>query len=277
MSRRNQQRKRRAVRFDPLKAAGYDNRPHRDSLWVRLLHNKWIVQGGLGIIAVATVFGVVLSLYTGSGNTRRNALSNFQTATPQSSSASPSDSATATATVVATPSATPVVRRYPAAPELTIDANKGYVATIRTEKGDIRVELSPKLAPQAVNTFVFLAKNGYYDGLTFNRVIGNLVAQGGDAGTDTPGYAIPVDPGTPRPDVGTIAFARSDATGRLTAQFYIGLAPLPSREGRDIVFGKVTNGMNVVEALTPRNPERNPTAPPGDKILSIKIDEQPVS
>jgi peptidylprolyl isomerase len=156
-----------------------------------------------------------------------------------------------------------------------VDAEKQYFATIKTEEGDIRVQLFPKEALQAVNTFVTLARNNYYDGLTFHRVIDGLVAQAGDAGSGAPGFTVPVEPNSLKHDRLALALARNNATGQLSAEFYIALAPLPSQEGRDTVFGRVVDGQQVLEQLQRRNPERQPNAPPGDKIISITIDERP--
>ena len=169
------------------------------------------------------------------------------------------------------------MRRYSEAPPLQIDQEKQYFATIRTEKGDIRIQLFPKEAPQAVNAFVFLARNRYYEGLTFHRVIDGFVAQAGDAGSGAPGFAVPADQNSRKHDQYTVALGRDNATGQLTAQFYIALAPMPAQDGKDTVFGRVIQGQQVLDQLTRRDPQRQPNAPSGDKILSVTIDEQPPS
>ncbi len=274
---RRQQRKRRERKFDPLKAAGYESRPHRHGILWRLFHDRRIVYAGMGIIALSMIGGTFFSL-VGTGATRQNAsdVRTFQTATPEPSptaTAGPNASATATAA----PTPTPVVRQYAQPPETAIDPAKQYVAVITTEKGPVRVQLLPQEAPQAVNSFVFLARNRYYDGLTFSRVIPGFIAQAGEAGATAPGYQLPVEPNALTHEEGALALARSNISGQVTAQFYVALQSLPNQNGRDTVFGRVIGGRQVLEQLTPRNPERTPNAPPGDKIITITIEEGPAS
>jgi len=195
--------------------------------------------------------------------------------------------ATPTATQPAeepSPQAEPTqVKTYPNPPEMTIDASKQYFAVIETEKGDIRLELFAAEAPQTVNNFVFLARDGFYDGLTFYRVIEDFVAQTGDptcttnpevtcTGTGGPGYYLPKEESGLSHDAGVIAMAAPQAGEELSgSQFYITYAPQPSLDGRDTVFGRVDEGMDVAQSLTPRNPgDLNP--PPGDEILSVTIE-----
>jgi cyclophilin family peptidyl-prolyl cis-trans isomerase len=240
-------------------------------MW-RLLHNRWVVFGGMGVIAASAVFSSLCATQTGSQTQSASRSRINETATPEpSATATPDPNASPTATPA--PTATPVVRRYPEPPPIQVDAEKQYFATIKTDKGDIRVQLFPKEALQAVNTFVTLARGDYYDGLAFHRVIDGLVAQAGDAGSGAPGFAVPVEPNSLTHDRLALALARNNATGQLGAEFYITLAPLPSQNGKDTVFGKVVGGQQVLEQLTRRNPERQPNAPPGDKILDITIDE----
>ena len=270
------QRKRRQRRFDPLRAAGGYHPPAKHSFWHRLFHSRWIVIGGMGVIAVGTIFATLCSAQlgdtTGAGNVREQRI--LETATPESTA-----TATGTPSASVTPTATPpqVQRRYAAPPELTIDQNKQYFATIKTEKGDVRLELFPKEAPQAVNNFVFLARNDFYDGLTFHRVLEGFVAQGGDPvgdGTGGPGYFLPAERNELKHEPGAIAMARS-VQGVSGSQFYITMAPQPSLDAQGFtVFGKVVDGQNVVQNLTRRDPQRNPRAAPGDKILDVTIEER---
>ncbi|HZU78201.1 MAG TPA: peptidylprolyl isomerase [Dehalococcoidia bacterium] len=175
-------------------------------------------------------------------------------------------------------------RSFAKAPPFTIDVNKGYIATIKTDKGDIVVELNAKAAPLTVNNFVFLAQQHFYDGLTCHRVIPNFVAQCGDPkgdGTGGPGYTIPDEKSPLLHDTGAIAMAkpsRTDSSGNSVpapnsagSQFYITLSPQPSLDGQYTVFGQVIQGMDVAQSLTPRDPSANPSAPPGDRIISITI------
>lgn len=244
-------------------------------MW-RLLHNQWIVIGGMAIIAFATLFGTCLSTRSSNTTTSASRARIDETATPQPTATATADP-NASPTATPAPTATAVVRRYPAPPDIQVDAEKQYFATIKTDKGDIRVQLFPKEALQAVNTFVALARANYYDGLTFSRVIDGLAAQAGDAGSGAPGFAVPLEPNTLKHDRLALALARNNATGQLGAEFYITLAPLPSQDGKDTVFGRVVEGQQVLDQLMRRNPEKQPNAPPGDKILNITIDERPAS
>lgn len=153
---------------------------------------------------------------------------------------------------------------------MTIDANKSYVATIKTNKGNIVVALYPKDAPQTVNNFVFLSRDGFYNNLTFHRVEPGFVIQGGDpqgTGTGGPGYTIPAEIKVKHTQ-GAIAMARlsdqvnpkRDSSG---SQFYITLAATPFLDGGYTAFGQVTQGMDVVQKIAV-----------GDVIQTITIEEK---
>jgi len=260
-----------------LRAAGGYHPPAKHGFWYSLFHNRWIVLGGLGVIAVGTIFATLCSARLGNTSNSGSAVRNnriLETATPESTG---TVSASATATGTPAPTATQVVRRFSAPPEMQIDPAKQYFATIKTDKGDLRLELFPKDAPIAVNNFVFLSRNGFYDGLTFHRVLDGFVAQGGDPegnGTGGPGYMLPPERNDLKHDIGVIAMARS-AAGVSGSQFYITLAPQPSLDQQGFtVFGKVTSGIDALQSLTKRDPARNPRAAPGDKINAITIDER---
>ena len=145
---------------------------------------------------------------------------------------------------------------YSEPPAMQIDAAKSYVATISTAKGDIVVQLDAGAAPQTVNNFVFLARAGFYDGLTFHRVEPGFVIQGGDpAGTGSggPGYTVPAEIQLPHVE-GAIAMARRGDQVNPTrassgSQFYITLAPTPFLDGAYTAFGQVTTGMDVVQSI----------------------------
>jgi len=231
----------------------------------------------MGIIAAGMIGGTVCAAAgVNSGGTNNSVRNNriIETATPESS-VTPTGTATATGTPA--PTATQVVRRYDVPPEMQIDPNKQYLATLKTEKGDIQIELYPKEAPQAVNNFVFLARNDFYDNVTFHRVLEGFVAQGGDptgTGTGGPGYFLPPEQNNLKHETGSIAMARSPQ-GISGSQFYITLAPQPSLDAQGFtVFGKVINGMDTVRSLTKRDPQQNPRAAPGDKILDVTIEER---
>ncbi|MBN2416513.1 peptidylprolyl isomerase [bacterium] len=138
-------------------------------------------------------------------------------------------------------------------PELTIDANKTYTAEIETDKGTITIELYAGEAPLTVNNFVFLAREGYYDGLTFHRVISNFVIQGGDptgTGMGGPGYTFRDEfDGNPHTH-GTGSLSMANAGPNTNgSQFFITHAPQPHLNGRHTVFGQVTSGQDVVDAI----------------------------
>jgi cyclophilin family peptidyl-prolyl cis-trans isomerase len=159
---------------------------------------------------------------------------------------------------------------YTTPPAMQIDPNRSYVATIVTGKGNIVVALNPQAAPQTVNNFVFLARSGFYDGLTFHRVEPGFVIQGGDplgTGSGGPGYTLPAEIGLTHVE-GAIAMARlpdsaNPERNSSGSQFYITLAPTPFLDGAYTVFGQVTEGMDVVKAIEK-----------GDIIETIVIEER---
>jgi len=195
---------------------------------------------------------------------------------PQATEAAQPDE---TATPAPTEEAAADFKTWPEPPEMTIDPDKIYVATIKTEHGDIVVELDAKNAPITTNNFVFLANQGFYDGLTFHRVIPDFMAQGGDptgTGTGGPGYTIP-DEITPdmkfdRPGLISMAKSGPDTAG---SQFFITYAPAPWLDGNFTIFGEVVEGMDVLKQITPRDPQT--ATAPGDKIISVTISEADVS
>jgi cyclophilin family peptidyl-prolyl cis-trans isomerase len=196
------------------------------------------------------------------------------------SSAQPTPQATAetTPTPEGTPQGTPTVaaQRYSGPPAMTIDTNKSYSAIIHTDKGDIKVELFAQQAPQTVNNFVFLARDGFYNGLTFFWVKPDFVAQTGDpeeTGHGGPGYTIPDENSGVPFQAGTVGMAKkADEPNSGGSQFFITLTDQPQLTGEFTSFGRVVAGMDILSSLTPRDP---PSAdlPPGDKVLSIDIQE----
>ena len=219
-----------------------------------------------GIVVLFLSLGAGTFFSTNSGSNRRAT----ETPTP---SATPSATASATPTAPASP--TPQ-RTYSAAPPMTIDPNKQYEAVILLDKGgEIRIELLAKDAPKAVNNFVFLAKNKFFDGLTFHRVLENFVAQGGDpsgTGSGGPGYFLEVEKNTIPLAAGVIAMAKSPA-GVSGSQFFITLTPQPGLQPDFTAFGRVTAGMEAVRRITLRDPSK-PNQPKPDVIVSITIVEK---
>jgi peptidyl-prolyl cis-trans isomerase B (cyclophilin B) len=147
---------------------------------------------------------------------------------------------------------------WDAPPEMTIDPNKVYLATLRTAKGDIKIELFAARAPKTVNNFIFLAEEGFYDNTTFHRVLSDFMAQGGDptgTGAGGPGYTFEdeIVHGLVFDQAGMLAMANSgpDTNG---SQFFITYGATPWLNGFHTIFGLVIEGMDVVEALTLRDP-----------------------
>jgi cyclophilin family peptidyl-prolyl cis-trans isomerase len=172
------------------------------------------------------------------------------------------------------------IKRYPSAPAFTIDPGRAYTATIKTSKGDIRVELLASQAPETVNNFVFLAQDKFYDGVTFHRVIPGFVAQSGDptgTGSDGPGYDLVFEKTDAPFDAGVLAMANRRVAGSLNngSQFFFTLEAQPSLEATHTAFGRVADeqSLEVLRSLTARDPDRNPGLPPGDRIESITIED----
>jgi cyclophilin family peptidyl-prolyl cis-trans isomerase len=169
-------------------------------------------------------------------------------------------------------------RQFTQCPPMTINPTSQYLATLHTEKGDIVIELYADKAPITVNSFIFLAENGWFDNVTFHRVIPGFVAQTGDpsgTGYGTPGYAfkneISPDLKFDGPGVVGMANAGADSNG---SQFFITYSAQATLDGGYTIFGHVIQGMDVVNSLTPRDPSQGTDLPPGDKILSVSIEQQ---
>jgi peptidyl-prolyl cis-trans isomerase B (cyclophilin B) len=136
---------------------------------------------------------------------------------------------------------------------MQIDANKTYSVLIETNRGSMELELYPEHAPKTVNNFVFLAREGYYDGVGFHRVIGNFVIQGGDptgTGRGGPGYQFEDEvAGNPlKHERGVISMANAGPNTN-GSQFFITHSPQPHLDGNHTVFGKVVTGLEVVDAI----------------------------
>ncbi len=163
--------------------------------------------------------------------------------------------------------------QYSAPPPMTIDPNKQYSATLHTNKGDIVVDLFANDAPKTVNNFVFLAREGFYNGVTFHRVIPGFMAQGGDptgSGSGGPGYRFEDERNNRQHLEGTLSMANAGPNTN-GSQFFICYAPQPHLNGRHTVFGQVTQGMDVVRQLRERDPSRD--RQPGDRNESVEISE----
>jgi len=166
-------------------------------------------------------------------------------------------------------------KQWTTPPEMVIDPKKKYSATISTEKGDMVIELFADKTPKTVNNFVFLAREGYYDGTIFHRVIPDFMAQGGDptgSGRGGPGYKFNDEfhPSLKHNKPGILSMANA-GPGTNGSQFFITHVPTPHLDGKHSVFGQLTSGLDVLLSI----PERDPMRPqyPGVKINSITITE----
>ncbi|CAM3979988.1 peptidylprolyl isomerase [Deinococcus marmoris] len=217
-----------------------------------------------------------------------------QTAQTTPAQATPAQAIPATPPATTTPSAsafTPVkplsdkpVREFTKATQV-IDPAKTYRAVLKTEKGDVTVELNAKAAPVAVNNFVFLALNHFYDGTRFHRVIDGFMAQGGDPlsadpaqknrwGTGGPGYSFSAEPknGLKFDAAGVLGMARAASLDSQGSQFFITVAPADFLSGQYTVFGKVTGGQDVLDNLTRNDSGNGPVAgKAADELKSVEI------
>lgn len=159
---------------------------------------------------------------------------------------------------------------------MKIDPNKNYKAILEMEKGKIEVELFAKDAPRTVNNFVFLAREGFYDGTTFHRVLPGFMAQGGDptgTGRGGPGYRFEDEFSQKKHEAGVISMANA-GPGTNGSQFFITYAPTPHLDGKHSVFGRVVQGMDVLTKLRSRDPSQNPSSK-GDTLTKVTIEEKP--
>jgi len=193
-------------------------------------------------------------------------------------SQTPEPAAVAEATI-AQPVEAPQVtsKQYDAAPPMTIDVNKQYFATIKMATGgEFVMQLYPDKAPITVNSFVFLAREGYFNGVTFHRVLDGFMAQGGDptgTGMGGPGYEfVNEDSDLTFDKEGVVAMANAgrDTNG---SQFFITFGPAEFLNGGYTIFGQIVEGMDVVNAITRRDPDTGPTFT-GDAIESVTITEE---
>lgn len=228
----------------------------------------------IGVVVLASGF-ILSAFYRNNRTSSSHGASNVRgqgvtRATPEAGSTSVS-------------SASGIIKTYSAPPPLTIDANKTYTATIKTEKGDVTIELNAKAAPVTVNNFIYLARDGFYNGVTFFRVIadkdGSLAfAQAGDptgTGSGGPGYDLPVETTSEPVIAGVLAMAKPQAAGAANngSQFFFALKPVPTLDGKDTVFGKVTKGLDVLTSLQQRDPQAQQDPAPGTRIESVTITE----
>jgi len=158
------------------------------------------------------------------------------------------------------------IKQWDTPPPMQIDPTKSYQVSLETDRGIVELELHARHAPQTVNNFVFLAREGFYDGIAFHRVIADFMVQGGDptgTGRGGPGYrfADEFKDNPLRHEKGVISMANAGPNTN-GSQFFITHAPQPHLDGRHTVFGKVTTGQAVVDAIRQ-----------GDRIIRVTVRE----
>jgi peptidylprolyl isomerase len=156
-------------------------------------------------------------------------------------------------------------KTYPEPPAMTIDPSRRYLGHVSTTRGHFIIELLPQVAPEHVNSFVFLTRERFYNGVVFHRVEPGFVVQGGDptgTGTGGPGYTLPLEPSDEPFSQGVVGMARSQDPNSAGSQWFVTLGDAPHLNGQYTVFGKVAQGMEIVDCLEV-----------GDAIVDIAIQE----
>lgn len=158
-----------------------------------------------------------------------------------------------------------MTKTYSSAPVMAIDTAKKYTAVIKTVRGDITFDLRPDLAPNHVNSFVFLAKDGFYDGVKFHRVVPGFVAQAGDptgTGSGGPGYQLDLEPSDVTFERGVVGAARTNDPNSAGSQWFITFGQAEHLTGQYTVFATVSDGMDVADCIAQ-----------GDAIIGIEVAE----
>jgi cyclophilin family peptidyl-prolyl cis-trans isomerase len=170
-----------------------------------------------------------------------------------------------------------MAKQYNAPPPMTIDPNKTYTATIDTTAGEIKLELYPKDAPQHVNSWVFLAREGFYNGVIFHRVIPGFMIQGGDptgTGTGGPGYKIKAEFNPRSHKRGVLSMARTSDPNSAGSQFFLMHADSPFLDNQYTAFGMITSGLETVDKIANAPRDRNDRPNNPTKINKITIEEK---
>jgi cyclophilin family peptidyl-prolyl cis-trans isomerase len=245
----------------------------------------WLILAGIMLLAVIVVL-VVVGLRQNRGTAEPGSVESG--ATPVATAAAevtgvaprqPAEAGQAQVDGVMPEDPTARNGMYTAPPPLVIDPEKVYIATFETEHGEVVIELFADRVPNTVNNFVFLAREGFYDGTTFHRVLQDFMAQAGDptgTGGGGPGYTF-ADEFHPdlRHDVpGRLSMANS-GPGTNGSQFFITFAPTPWLNGGHTVFGQVVEGFEVLEQVKLRDPQ-NPAdlETPGDSLIAVRVEER---
>jgi cyclophilin family peptidyl-prolyl cis-trans isomerase/protein-disulfide isomerase len=170
------------------------------------------------------------------------------------------------------------VRQFSACPPWVIDPLKQYIATLHTSKGDVVIQLLPDKAPLAVNNFVTLARSGWYDGITFYKMLPDSLVMTGDpseTGMGNTGYLFQteISPDLHFDQAGMVAMDNSGPNTN-SSRFFITLSPAEQLYGQYTIFGQVLTGMPILSALAPRNPQPGMVLPPGDELINVTIAEK---
>jgi peptidyl-prolyl cis-trans isomerase B (cyclophilin B) len=170
-----------------------------------------------------------------------------------------------------------MAKQYSAPPPMTIDPKKTYTAKMETTFGDVVIELFPKEAPGHVNSFVFLSRQGFYEGVIFHRVISGFMIQGGDptgTGTGGPGYQLKAEFNSHKHKRGVLSAARSASPNSAGSQFFLMHADSSHLDGQYTAYGQITSGIEVVDKIAnlPTDGNDRPRTPP--KINRITIEEK---
>lgn len=275
MARRRQlvQQPRRRKAYTPMMSVTASSMKPRGAFRLFSNYRLFAIIGAVGLVggyAFSVVSGGRVSAHGGGGSGSTHGRSSVRGEGVRREAAPEADAAPV--------SAPRAVKQYVTAPSLTIDPAKRYLAVIETERGSVQVELLPQDAPQAVNNFVFLARDGFYNGVMFHRVLPGFAAQAGDptgTGLGGPGYDLPFERSDLPFEPGTLAVAKPSEAGAPNngSQFFFALGRQPTLDGKSTVIGRVLAGMDVLQSLAPRDPQAAPDLPPGDLIRSITIIE----
>ena len=168
-----------------------------------------------------------------------------------------------------------MAKQWSKPPEMQIDPKKKYKANMETDKGTMVIELFADKTPKTVNNFVFLAREGFYEGVPFHRVISNFMVQGGDPtgrGSGGPGYkfADEFHPSLRHDKRGILSMANAGPNTN-GSQFFITHGPTPHLDNHHTVFGQVVDGMEVLMSIPPRDPSN--VSAPSVKIKRVTIEE----
>ena len=230
------------------------------------------IRGGVRRLAllIALAALLVLAVACGSDEEANTSQSTTAAATTTKAAAFPSipTGTSAASASCAAPSGTPPevqLKSYPQRPALTIDTSHQFIAHVYTTRGHFIMQLLPNLAPEHVNSFVFLARDHFFNGTVFHRVEPGFVVQGGDptgTGRGGPGYSVPLE-ASQEPFVrGVLGMARATDPNSAGSQWFVMLGDAPSLNSQYTVFGKVVQGMEIVDCLQV-----------GDRIIDLAIQE----